>query len=61
MYKVIEFFTDLHDKDHPYNVGAPFPREGIKVTKERLAELTGSSNKRGRPVIELVTDKTEEK
>lgn len=61
MYKVIEYFTDLHDKDHPYNVGDPFPREGIKVTKERLAKLAGKDNKRGRPVIELVTDKTEEK
>lgn len=61
MYKVIEYFTDLHDKDYPYNVGDSFPREGIKVTKERLAELAGKDNERGRPVIELVTDKTEEK
>ena len=61
MYKVIEYFTDLHDKDYPYNVGDSFPREGIKVTKERLAELAGKDNKRGRPVIELVTEKAEEK
>lgn len=61
MYKVIEYFTDLHDKDYPYNVGDSFPREGIKVTKERLAELAGKDNERGRPVIELVTDKIEEK
>lgn len=52
MYRVIRFFTDLHDGDHPYNVGDPFPRQGVKVTEERLAELSGSSNKQGTPLIE---------
>lgn len=56
MYKVIEYFTDLHNKDYPYNVGDTFPHEGVKVTKERLAELSGKDNKRGKPVIELVAD-----
>lgn len=52
MYRVIRFFTDLNDGDHPYNVGDPFPRQGVKVTEERLAELSGSSNKQGTPLIE---------
>lgn len=52
MYRVIKFFTDLHDENHPYNVGDSFPREGIVVTGERLAELSGSSNKQGTPLIE---------
>lgn len=52
MYRVIRFFTDLHDGDHPYSVGDPFPRQGVKVTEERLAELSGSSNKQGTPLIE---------
>lgn len=52
MYRVINFFTDLHDGNHPYNVGDSFPREGVKVTEERLAELSGPSNKRGVPLIE---------
>lgn len=52
MYKVINFFTDLHDNEHPYNVGDTFPREGIEVTDERLAELAGSGNKQGKPLIE---------
>ena len=56
MYKVIEYFTDLHDKDHPYNVGDTFPRKGITVTDERLKELAGSSNRRGIPLIALVED-----
>lgn len=52
MYRVIKFFTDLHDGNHPYNVGDSFPRKGIEVTDERLAELSGSSNKQGTPLIE---------
>ena len=50
MYRVIEYFTDLHDDDHEYREGDVFPREGIKVSKERLEEL------RGTPVIELVKE-----
>lgn len=54
MFKVIKFFTDLHDGDHPYNVGDVFPRVGVSVTEERLAELAGSNNKQGEPLIEAV-------
>ena len=57
MYKVIEYFTDLHDKDHEYEVGDSFPREGITVSAERLKELVGSDNKRGLPLIEEIEDK----
>ena len=56
MYRVIEFFTDLHDGDFPYNVGDKFPRDGITVTEERLAELSGSNNKRKMPLIEFVEE-----
>lgn len=61
MYRVIKYFTDLHDDDHPYNVGDTFPREGIEVAEERLAELAGSNNKQGVPLIELVEDDAEPK
>lgn len=54
MYKVIRFFTDLHDNDHPYNVGDIFPRKGVEVTEKRLAELSGSNNKQGQPLIALI-------
>lgn len=57
MYRVIKYFTDLHDKDHPYNVGDTFPRAGIEVTEERLKELSGCDNKQGTPLIELVDEK----
>ena len=54
MYKVIKFFTDLHDNDYPYSVGDTFPREGLKVSADRLAELASADNRRGRALIELV-------
>lgn len=50
MYKVIKFFTDLHD-NHTYNVGDEFPHIGTTVSAERLAELAGSDNKQGQPLI----------
>ena len=59
MYKVIKHFTDLQDKNHPYYVGDDFPREGLKVTKERIAELSSSNNKRREPLIALATSQDE--
>jgi hypothetical protein len=56
VYKVIKFFTDLHDKDYPYNIGDTFPREGVTVTEGRLAELAGNDNKQGQPLIEEVKE-----
>lgn len=57
-YKVIHYFTDLQDFNHPYHVGDTFPREGMKVSEERLKELSTSKNKQGKPLIAL--DKSEE-
>lgn len=59
MYKVIKHFTDLHDNDYPYNVGDTFPRSGVTVSEGRLAELAGSDNKQGTPLIQLVEDAPE--
>ena len=56
-YKVIKLFTDLHDNDYLYNVGDTFPRKGISVTEERIAELSGSDNKQHTPLIEKVEPK----
>lgn len=58
MYKVIHFFTDLQDFNHPYNAGDIFPRDGLKVSEERLRELSGINNKQHKPLIELVEDKS---
>lgn len=56
MYKVRKFFTDLHDNNHPYDVGDTFPRQGMTASEERIAELAGSNNKQGQPLIELVKE-----
>lgn len=64
MYKVIKRFHDLQDATktnggevyHEYNVGDTFPRKGKEVSEERIAELAGSNNRQGVPLIELVRD-----
>ena len=63
MHKVIAFFTDLQDNGHAYNPGDEFPRKGVKVPDERIAELSGTKNRQHRPLIKLVEEKkkTEEK
>ena len=55
-WRVISFFIDLQDGEHPYNVGDAFPREGRTVSEERIKELSTSQNKRKMPLIELVKD-----
>lgn len=59
MYKVIEYFEDLQDGCHPYEVGHPFPREGVEVSEERLAELAGSANLQKKPLIVKVEEEPE--
>lgn len=61
MYRVIKYFTDLHDNEYEYHVGDTFQRKGIKVTKERLTELSTKENLQGEPLIELVEEQDEEK
>ena len=56
MYKVIKSFADLQDKNHVYKVGDVFPRAGLTVTDERLAELPGDKNKQGEPLRKKVED-----
>jgi hypothetical protein len=57
MYEVIEFFTDLQDFNHPYSVGDVFPRSGMNVSEERLAELSSENNRRGIQLIRKVSEK----
>lgn len=51
MYKVVRYFTDLQDENHPYNVGDSYPREGLKVSEERIKELSSSNNLQNAPLI----------
>lgn len=50
-YIVIERFADLQDGNRIYEAGDSYPRPGFDVTHERLAELAGSDNRTGRPLI----------
>jgi len=62
MYKVVVSFMDLTDYQesksgkiyHSYNVGDAFPRAGKEASDERITELSGTENKRGVPLIEMV-------
>jgi hypothetical protein len=53
-YRVINYFTDLQDGEHPYNVGDEFPRRGKTVTADRIKELSTDANRRGIALIEEV-------
>ena len=52
MHKAIERFADLQDGKYIYDAGDDYPRKGLEVTEERLAELAGYNNKQRRPLIE---------
>ena len=54
MYRVIKFFTDLKDDNHPYKVGDTYPRTGLKVSKKRIKELSSNENRQKVPLIEEV-------
>ena len=56
MYKAVVRFKDLKDDKYVYETGDTFPRKGKRVSKARIAELLGSENRRGMPVIEEVEE-----
>ncbi|MCP1102589.1 hypothetical protein M2454_001901 [Aequitasia blattaphilus] len=60
MYRVVKMFTDIEDKGHKYDEGDTFPREGLKVTKERLEILSTSKNLQGVPLIEEISEPLKE-
>lgn len=60
MYKVLAYFTDLQDNNHPYTEGKPFPRDGFTVSEARLKELSSTNNRRGIKLIEFVEEETKE-
>ena len=57
MYKVIKSFTDLQDNNYAYYVGDAFPRNGVVVGAERIAELSSDKNRLGVPLIEEIVEK----
>ena len=55
-YRVVKYFTDLHDDEHAYHVGDAYPRDGVDVTDLRVKELLSDENLQGQPLIEKVKD-----
>lgn len=56
-YKVIKAFADKTDNYHVYQPGDTFPRSGKKISKERIAELSGTANSLRTALIEAVAAK----
>lgn len=52
-YIVVTDFTDRIDK-HIYRAGDKYPRPGVDVSEERVAELTSTKNMRGEVLIKAV-------
>ena len=50
-YKVIHYFEDMQDRNHPYNEGDIFPRDGYSVSEERIKELLSDRNRQHKPLI----------
>ena len=60
MYRVLHFFHDLQDNNYVYNPGDVFPHEGLQVSEERIAELSGPDNKQHKPLIAKVEEEPAE-
>lgn len=55
-YRAAAEFADLQDGKHLYKAGDEFPRQGLTVSAARLAELAGSDNRMGYPLIAAVPE-----
>lgn len=60
MYRVIKEFADKQDNRYTYKTGDIFPREGVIVSEERLAELSSDANRRGEPLIQEIIEEAPE-
>ena len=56
MYKAVKAFRDLKT-NLVYAVGDTFPRNGVEVDAERIAELASDKNRLGVPLIEEIAEK----
>ena len=56
MYKAVKAFRDLKT-NLVYAVGDTFPRNGVEVDAERIAELASDKNRLGAPLIEEIAEK----
>lgn len=56
MYEVLWAFKDLQDDEYRYEKGDSYPRTGYKPSTKRIDELSGTNNKRGKPLIKAVQE-----
>ena len=54
MYVAAVRFADRQDGNRIYEPGERYPRLGLSVTDERIAELMGSDNRVGYPLIKRI-------
>lgn len=57
MFKVVKRFYDLKDNNHAYYEGDIFPRNKVRVSEKRIAELSSNKNKMGVPLIVEIPEK----
>lgn len=57
MYEVVEYFEDLQDGGHPYNVGDAYPRKGLEVNEARINALLTGKNARNTVFISEKAEK----
>lgn len=50
-YFVLTRFADLQDHNRIYEAGDEYPRPGLVVSPQRMAQLAGSDNRAGYPLI----------
>lgn len=55
-YRVLKYFTDLQDNGCPYREGDTYPRNGLRTSDKRIAELMSSKNRQRTPLIEPVEE-----
>lgn len=54
VYTATRDFIDLKDNEHLYHAGELFPRAGLTVSEERVAELASTDNASGSILIKAV-------
>ena len=59
IYRALIRFCDRQDDMFMYEAGETYPRPGLDVTPERIAELAGSDNRMGYPLIKAVESPVE--
>ena len=51
-FTVLSYFVDAQDEGRVYHSGDTYPRQGLKLTKERIEALSTRNNAMGIPLIE---------